>query len=160
MVPMPGMTTVTTDTDAHAAVGRAAAAFRGWADTPMARRREVVRRFGDLVAEHATPLAETIVDEMGKLRADAAGEVAWTVDSAYWYADRPPLPERVAGAVVAGVPLPDRGRALRAGVHLGAREGGRGADPRDRRGHHAGVHCAGDGLPRPGQAPAPEPGVW
>lgn len=33
------------------------------------------------------------------------------------------------------------------------------ANPGDRRGHHAGVHCAGGGLPRPGQAPAPRPGV-
>lgn len=96
---------VLVDSEAGAAVGRAAAAFRGWADTPMSRRQEVVRRFGDLVAEHAGRLAETIVDEMGKLRTDADGEVAWTVDSAYWYADRPPRPERVAGAVVERRPL-------------------------------------------------------
>lgn len=97
--------TTTTDTDVDAAVGRATAAFRAWADTPLPRRQAVLRRFGDLVAEHATRLTETIVDETGKLRSDAAGEVAWTVDSAYWYADRPPRPERVAGAVVERRPL-------------------------------------------------------
>lgn len=99
------MTAADVDVDIAAAVGRAAAAFRTWSDTPMARRQDVARRFGELVADHADPLAGTIVDEMGKLRTDADGEVAWTVDSAYWYADRPPRAERVAGATVEPRPL-------------------------------------------------------
>ncbi|HEX5877662.1 MAG TPA: aldehyde dehydrogenase family protein, partial [Actinomycetota bacterium] len=41
----------------------------------------------------------------GKRRVEAVGEVSWTVLSARWYADHPPLPERVGAALVRRVPL-------------------------------------------------------
>jgi alpha-ketoglutaric semialdehyde dehydrogenase len=40
------------------------------------------------------------VREVGKRRADAAGEVAWTASSVRWYADHPPAGERAGGARV------------------------------------------------------------
>ncbi|MQA82174.1 MAG: aldehyde dehydrogenase family protein [Streptosporangiales bacterium] len=92
-------------TEVTRAVDLAVAARSAWARTPMPERQAIVHRFGDLVAAHADAFTDTIVAEVGKLRADAAGEVDWTVLSAHWYADRPPRDRRVAGALVAHRPL-------------------------------------------------------
>ena len=75
-----------------------------WAATPVEERAAALRRFADAVEADARALAELIVREVGKRRADAEGEVAWTAASARWYADHPPAPERAGGAVV--VPRP------------------------------------------------------
>jgi len=46
----------------------------------------VLRRFAHLLERGAVRMADLIVHEVGKLRIDAEGEVAWTVASARWYA--------------------------------------------------------------------------
>lgn len=92
-------------TEVTRAVDRAATAGPAWAQTPMPDRQAIAHRFGVLVADHADAFTDTIVAEVGKLRTDAADEVAWTVESAHWYADRPPHSRRVAGAVVGHRPL-------------------------------------------------------
>ena len=79
-------------TETAAAAGRAATAAPAWAATPVEERAEALRRFAGAVEADARALAELIVREVGKRRADAEGEVAWTAASARWYADHPPAP--------------------------------------------------------------------
>ena len=78
------------------AVGAAAAAQPAWAARDD--RAAVLHRFADAVEAEAGPLAELLVREVGKRRADADGEVAWTALSARWSADHPPAEERAGGA--------------------------------------------------------------
>lgn len=94
-----------TAADVAAAVGRAVGAGRLWAGTAVEQRAGVLRRFADLVERDQSALADLIVAEMGKRRGEAAGEVSWTALSARWYADHPPLAERVGTALVRRVPL-------------------------------------------------------
>ncbi|HUN78421.1 MAG TPA: aldehyde dehydrogenase family protein [Solirubrobacteraceae bacterium] len=67
--------------DAHDADGVAAACARAhaaqpaWAMLPGPRRGELLHRAADLLQRRGQRLAQTIVAEEGKLRADAAGEV-------------------------------------------------------------------------------------
>ena len=58
------------------AVAVAAAAFPGWRDTPLSKRTDVFFRFRHLLEEHAGELAALLTSEHGKVRADAAGELA------------------------------------------------------------------------------------
>ncbi|MDP9400976.1 MAG: aldehyde dehydrogenase family protein [Actinomycetota bacterium] len=89
----------------HEAVGRAERGAERWAATPVAERAEALRRFADLVEAQADELGGLISREVGKLRRDAEGEVAWTALSARWYAGHPPAEGRAGGAVVARRPL-------------------------------------------------------
>jgi malonate-semialdehyde dehydrogenase (acetylating)/methylmalonate-semialdehyde dehydrogenase len=58
------------------AVAAAAEAFPGWRDTPLSRRTDVFFRFRHLLEEHAAELGALITSEHGKVRSDAAGELA------------------------------------------------------------------------------------
>jgi malonate-semialdehyde dehydrogenase (acetylating)/methylmalonate-semialdehyde dehydrogenase len=58
------------------AVASAAEAFPGWRDTPLSRRTDVFFRFRHLLEEHAAELGALITSEHGKVRSDAAGELA------------------------------------------------------------------------------------
>ena len=98
-------TDATSPAQVDAAVRRALEASHGWGATPSEERGAVLRRFADIVERDADALAELIVDEVGKLRRDADGEVEWTALSARWYADHPPQDEVVAGARVRRRPL-------------------------------------------------------
>ena len=91
--------------DAAAAVARAVAAQPGWARRPAAERGAALGAFADAVEAAAGALAELLVREVGKRRADADGEVTWTVDSARWYATHPPRAEEAGGARVLRRPL-------------------------------------------------------
>ncbi|MFW5416759.1 CoA-acylating methylmalonate-semialdehyde dehydrogenase [Nocardiopsis sp. CNT-189] len=62
--------------DVDAAVAAARAAFPGWRDTSLTKRVAVLFRFRELLKRHAPELAELISAEHGKVRSDAAGEVA------------------------------------------------------------------------------------
>ncbi|WP_017592565.1 CoA-acylating methylmalonate-semialdehyde dehydrogenase [Nocardiopsis potens] len=62
--------------DVDAAVAAAKAAFPGWRDTSLTKRVAVLFRFRELLKRHAPELAELIGAEHGKVRSDAAGEVA------------------------------------------------------------------------------------
>jgi acyl-CoA reductase-like NAD-dependent aldehyde dehydrogenase len=88
-----------------AAVARARTAAPGWAARAPADRAGALRRFADLVERDAGRLAAGIVSEMGKLRAEADGEVEWTALSARWYADHPPRVDAAGSAVVEPRPL-------------------------------------------------------
>lgn len=91
--------------DVEAALGRAVEASASWAELPAPARSEPLSRFAHLVEADADRLAALIAREVGKRRADADGEVAWTAESARWYADNPPGSESVGGALVRRVPL-------------------------------------------------------
>ena len=57
------------------AVGEASDAFASWRDTPAPVRGALVRRLGDLIAEHRHHLATLVTIEAGKIRTEALGEV-------------------------------------------------------------------------------------
>jgi malonate-semialdehyde dehydrogenase (acetylating)/methylmalonate-semialdehyde dehydrogenase len=61
--------------DVNAAVAAAARALPAWRDCPLSKRTEILFRFRELVAEHSDELACLIVQEHGKVLADARGEV-------------------------------------------------------------------------------------
>ncbi|MCO6011082.1 CoA-acylating methylmalonate-semialdehyde dehydrogenase [Actinoallomurus purpureus] len=59
-----------------AAVAAAREAFPAWRDASLAKRANVLFAFRELVDRHRGDLAAAITSEHGKVRADAAGEVA------------------------------------------------------------------------------------
>jgi alpha-ketoglutaric semialdehyde dehydrogenase len=88
-----------------AAVGRAAAAQPGWAALPVAERAAALHAFAAALEARSDRFSELLVREIGKRRADAEGEVAWTARSARYYADHPPAGERAAAARVVRRPI-------------------------------------------------------
>jgi malonate-semialdehyde dehydrogenase (acetylating)/methylmalonate-semialdehyde dehydrogenase len=62
------------------AVAAAKAAFPEWRATSLARRTAVMFALRELVAAHASELGDLIVAEHGKVKSDAAGEVARGLD--------------------------------------------------------------------------------
>ena len=91
--------------DVDAAVRGARAAALEWGETAVSERGAILERFADIVERDADELAAQIVAEVGKIAAEARGEVDWTAISARWYADHPPETERCAGAWVHRRPL-------------------------------------------------------
>jgi succinylglutamic semialdehyde dehydrogenase len=65
-----------------AAIDAACAAQDPWHHTPLEQREQIVRAFAEHVAGRAESLAQLITREVGKLRADAAAEVAAVVAKA------------------------------------------------------------------------------
>lgn len=63
-------------------VQRAVTAFRFWRTVPAPRRGEVVRQIGDALRRNKKELAEIICLEVGKIRAEAEGEVQEMIDMA------------------------------------------------------------------------------
>ena len=61
--------------DVDAAVEAAARAFLSWREGPLSKRTEIFFRFRELIARHSDELACLIVQEHGKVLADARGEV-------------------------------------------------------------------------------------
>ncbi|RVU22320.1 NAD-dependent succinate-semialdehyde dehydrogenase [Streptomyces antnestii] len=89
--PSTGTTTQTyptaTDAEVAAAVDAAHAATAWGRSTSVAERAALLRRLGDLHAEHRAELAASIVSEMGKPLDEAEGEVDFCVDIYHYYAD-------------------------------------------------------------------------
>jgi aldehyde dehydrogenase (NAD+) len=69
-----------TPSDVEAAVARSAAAYDAWRLVPAPVRGAVVRRFGELLREHLDDLATLVTLEVGKIGAEARGEVQEMVD--------------------------------------------------------------------------------
>ena len=61
--------------DVADAVAAAETAFEGWSQTSISKRSKVLFAFRELVNASAGDIAELIVDEHGKVRSDALGEV-------------------------------------------------------------------------------------
>jgi aldehyde dehydrogenase (NAD+) len=62
------------------AIQLAAAAFPAWRDTPAPMRGELVRRLGNTFREHLSRLATLVTAEVGKIPAEARGEVQEVID--------------------------------------------------------------------------------
>jgi malonate-semialdehyde dehydrogenase (acetylating)/methylmalonate-semialdehyde dehydrogenase len=60
---------------ARRAVASAATAYPGWRDTPLSRRTEVLFAYRELLHGHTDEIADLISAELGKVKADARGEV-------------------------------------------------------------------------------------
>jgi succinate-semialdehyde dehydrogenase/glutarate-semialdehyde dehydrogenase len=73
--------------DALRAVDAADAAAAGWRATPSRQRAEILRRWFQLMTDHAEELARLISLENGKALPDARGEVAYAAEFFRWYAE-------------------------------------------------------------------------
>jgi delta 1-pyrroline-5-carboxylate dehydrogenase len=69
--------------DVDAAVQAARAAYDGWRLTPAPKRAEIVFRAGEIIRARKDELARAMTREMGKVLAEAAGDVQEGIDMAY-----------------------------------------------------------------------------
>ncbi|MEA2026667.1 MAG: aldehyde dehydrogenase family protein, partial [Chloroflexota bacterium] len=69
--------------DVAEAVAAARAAFPAWRATPAPRRGEIMYRFAALLAEHKERVSVAMTSEMGKVIAEARGDVQEGIDIAY-----------------------------------------------------------------------------
>ena len=75
------------DTELDTALDTAQSCYETWRHTPFAQRRAVVARVAALMSERSEPLARAVTLEMGKLLAEARGEVALSADIVDYYAE-------------------------------------------------------------------------
>src|SRR4051794_6733190 len=69
--------------DAAAAIRAAEEALPAWRRTPAPKRGEIMYRFGALMTEHKERLSRAMTREMGKVLAEARGDVQEGIDIAY-----------------------------------------------------------------------------
>jgi aldehyde dehydrogenase (NAD+) len=69
--------------DLDAAVGAAHSAYRGWRLTPAPKRAEILYRAGEIIRDRKEELARAMTREMGKVLAEARGDVQEGIDMAY-----------------------------------------------------------------------------
>src|SRR3990172_6181015 len=69
--------------DAAAAIRAADLALPAWRATPAPKRGEILYRLGELMARHKERLARAMTREMGKVLAEARGDVQEGIDIAY-----------------------------------------------------------------------------
>ncbi len=93
-----------TKADVAMAVRAAETAFPMWRRTPAPKRGEILYSFGALLAEHKERLAQAMTREMGKVIAEARGDVQEAIDIAYLMAGEG---RRMAGDTVPSE-LPDK----------------------------------------------------
>jgi len=72
--------------DVDRAVAAAKEAFESWRLVPAPRRGEIVFRLGELLREHKEELTDLMTREMGKVRAEAGGDVQEAIDMSYYMA--------------------------------------------------------------------------
>jgi alpha-ketoglutaric semialdehyde dehydrogenase len=72
--------------DVDRAVAAAKAAFEEWRLVPAPRRGEIIFRLGELLRFHKEELTELMTQEMGKVRAEAGGDVQEAIDMSYYMA--------------------------------------------------------------------------
>src|SRR5438309_2308800 len=70
--------------DVDRAVEAAKAAYEDWRLVPAPRRGEILFRFARLLAESKDDLTDLMTREMGKVKAEAAGDVQEAIDMAYY----------------------------------------------------------------------------
>ena len=93
-----------TPADAAMAIRAAETAFPAWSRTPAPKRGEILYRFGALMAEHKERLSQAMSREMGKVIAEARGDVQEGIDIAFLMAGEG---RRMAGETVPSE-LPDK----------------------------------------------------
>ena len=72
--------------DVDRAVAVAKQAFEEWRLVPAPQRGEILFRFAQLIAEHKAELADLMTHEMGKVTAEAGGDVQEAIDMSYYMA--------------------------------------------------------------------------
>ena len=72
--------------DVDRAVAAAKEAYASWRLVPAPKRGEMLFRFAGLVAEHKDELTDLMTHEMGKVKAEAGGDVQEAVDMTYYMA--------------------------------------------------------------------------
>src|SRR6476660_325420 len=70
--------------DVDRAVAAAKAAYEDWRLVPAPKRGEILFRFAQLLAEQKDDVTELMTHEMGKVKAEAAGDVQEAIDMAYY----------------------------------------------------------------------------
>ena len=85
--------------DAAAAIDAAHAAQPGWAEWTGKERAAVLRKWFDLMVEHADDLATILCAEMGKPWAESRGEVLYGASFIEWFAEEA---KRIYGDVIPG----------------------------------------------------------
>jgi len=73
-----------TAADVDRAVQKAKAAFEGWRLVPAPERGNVLFRFAELLRAHKDELADLMTREMGKVKAEAGGDVQEAIDMSYY----------------------------------------------------------------------------
>jgi alpha-ketoglutaric semialdehyde dehydrogenase len=72
--------------DTDRAVEAAKAAYESWRVVPAPKRAEILFRVAQSFVEHKDELTELMVQEMGKVRAEAGGDVQEAIDMTYYMA--------------------------------------------------------------------------
>jgi acyl-CoA reductase-like NAD-dependent aldehyde dehydrogenase len=72
--------------DVDRAVAVAKDAYESWRLVPAPKRGEILFRFGSLVTEHKEELAKLMAREMGKVLAEAGGDVQEAIDMSFYMA--------------------------------------------------------------------------
>ena len=72
--------------DVDRAVEAAKTAFEDWRLVPAPKRGEILFRFARLVEEHKDEVADLMTHEMGKVSAEAGGDVQEAIDMSYYMA--------------------------------------------------------------------------
>jgi alpha-ketoglutaric semialdehyde dehydrogenase len=70
--------------DVDRAVAAAKAAFEDWRLVPAPERGAILFRFAELLREHKEELTDLMTREMGKIRAEAGGDVQEAIDMSYF----------------------------------------------------------------------------
>jgi aldehyde dehydrogenase (NAD+) len=70
--------------DVDRAVEAAKSAFEDWRLVPAPRRGEILFRFAQLLVEHKAELTDLMTHEMGKVKAEAGGDVQEAIDMSYY----------------------------------------------------------------------------
>ncbi|MBU6440863.1 MAG: aldehyde dehydrogenase family protein, partial [Betaproteobacteria bacterium] len=92
--------------DAERAIEAAAAAWEGWRRQTARQRATVLRRWFDLLLQHADDLALIMTAEQGKPLAEAKGEIAYGASFVEWFAEEA---KRIYGETI---PSPDPSKRL------------------------------------------------
>src|SRR5215470_10133351 len=100
------------DAEVAAAVDRASAAARGWADTPAPARAAALSAVADALAERAPAVTGLVIREVGKPRSEAAGEVARGIAILRYFAQAALLPDGDTLPAAPGTLLMARRRPL------------------------------------------------
>ena len=76
-----------TEEDVRRAIAAAEAAAPGWGRTTAPARARILRRWYELIVEHADDLAVILTAEQGKPLAEARGEILYGAGFVEWYAE-------------------------------------------------------------------------
>jgi len=76
------------DAEVHAAVAAAKAAFPKWAGLPAPERAKLIRKLGDLIAQHVPEIAQTETNDCGQVIAQTGKQlVPRAADNFYYFAE-------------------------------------------------------------------------